>query len=397
MVKSKNFSNIEKVRRDIYLCCRCGFCKEWDWKGVGVVCPVLPFTPEWETNYARGRVQVAKALVEKKLLPTDLNESFVKQTYQCTLCKNCVEHCPIGIPLVDLFEALRTDIAKMDKLLPAHKQISSNIQRFHNPYGPMPEHRKAKSLTSTKFPKKAQILYYPGCTPTYKTRAITDATIGILSKLHEDFTVLDEETCCGDLLCEIGQQTLYKKTAKRTLDIIKKREPEILLTTCPACYRSIKSNYPEKLDLSYDFEVQHITQFLIPLIKNGTIRLKESTEKIAYHDPCVLGRHMGIYDEPRAILKSIPKVKFVETAPNRKDSQCCGGGGGCLSAFDEISAKMSTARLEQIKKGCAETLVTACPACYVNFTRSSRYVKAAPAIKDISEVVNNLMECNSKT
>jgi len=391
MAKPKNFSNLEKVRRDIYLCCRCGFCKQWDWKGIGAVCPVLPFTPEWETNYARGRVQVAKALVEKKLRPADLNENFVKQAYQCTLCKNCAEHCPIGIPLVDLFEALRTDISEMNLLLPSHKKISSNIQQYHNPYGPMTPQRKAKSLFSTKFPKKARILYYPGCTPTYKTRTIADATIGILDKLHEDFTVLDEETCCGDLLGELGQQSLYKKTAIRTLNIIKKKEPEILLTTCPACYRSIKSNYPERLGLSYDFEVQHITQFLLPLIKKGTIHLKEYGKKVAYHDPCVLGRHMGIFDEPRVILKSIPKLELVDTLPERRDSQCCGGGGGCLSGFDEISAKMAAARLEQVKKSCAETLVTACPACYINFTRSARYVKGAPSVKDISEIVNSLM------
>jgi len=372
---------LEEFQHEIFDCTRCGFCREWHWKGVEAVCPVYPYTSGFEISYARGRVRMARALMEREI---EITDSFVEHAFMCTLCGNCDAHCPIEIPLHEIFQAMRADLVEAGYILPAHRQIVSNIETYHNPYGPRRGRRERSTLRSAK----ASILYFPGCTTTRKARSIASSTIELLDKLGQDFTVLEEDACCGYPLYEIGQMSVLKETATRTLNLIEQRGPDIVLTTCPACYRAFKSLYPEELGLRHHFEVQHISEFLLPLVKG---KLAEYRAKVTWHDPCILGRHLGIYDEPREILRAIPRLELIEMYSNRENALCCGAGGGMLSAFPEIAGQVAIKRLEQARATGARELVTSCPACYLNFQRMVGHAKLDLQIKDLSEIVNEVI------
>jgi Fe-S oxidoreductase len=143
-----------------------------------------------------------------------------------------------------------------------------------------------------------------------------------------------------------------------------------------------------------NFEVVHISQYLFELIKQGRLELnKEYGKKVTYHDPCYLGRHNGIYGEPREVLKRIPGLELIEMADSLEDSLCCGGGGGRIWMETPKGERFSDLRLEQAVGVGAEVLVTACPYCITHFEESRIALgdSEPPDIKDITEIVQEVI------
>lgn len=119
-------------------------------------------------------------------------------------------------------------------------------------------------------------------------------------------------------------------------------------------------DYPD-----YDFEVIHITELLNELIRDGKLRFNKLEEKITYHDPCRLGKHLGIYDAPREVLKSIPGIEMVEMESNRSGSLCCGTSAWMNCGMD--SKQIRSKRLAEAKATGASMLITSCPKCFIHF------------------------------
>jgi Fe-S oxidoreductase len=133
------------------------------------------------------------------------------------------------------------------------------------------------------------------------------------------------------------------------------------------------------------FELYHITEYLDKLVKEGKLKFtKEFKKKIAYHDPCHLGRHAKVFDPPRNILKAIPGVQIVEMRHERDDSQCCGAGGGFKSAFNDMAESIAARRVQEAVDAGAELIVTACPFCQVNLMAGAK--KAGLDIKTMDVV-----------
>ena len=151
-------------------------------------------------------------------------------------------------------------------------------------------------------------------------------------------------------------------------DLYRRRGQKILVSS-PHCYHTFKNEYPE---FRVDFEIIHITQFLFGLIQEGRLELKEEyAKKVTYHDPCYLGRHNGIYDEPREVLGRVEGLELAEMPDSREDSLCCGGGGGRIWMETKKGERFCDLRVEQAMELGAEVLVTACPYCIANFEDSS--------------------------
>ena len=147
------------------------------------------------------------------------------------------------------------------------------------------------------------------------------------------------------------------------------------------------NEYPE---LGGRFEVVHFTQYLWELLSRERLSFSRELELAAtYHDPCYLGRHSGIYDEPRLVLKNIPGVKSLELPDSRETSLCCGGGGGRIWMETKKNERFSDIRISQARERGADVLVTACPYCMVNFEAGFSDGEASRSIqvKDISELV----------
>jgi heterodisulfide reductase subunit D len=379
---------LEHLARYIYDCTRCGFCRVWGWKGVEYVCPTYPHTTAWDTEYARGRVRLARAVLENEL---EVTPDMLEHIYECTLCGSCAVHCPIELPLVDIFHALREEIAARGHRLDSHQQIALFIERFDNPYGPKPDEEVVPEYARKS---QAEILFYPGCTNTRMAPEEVQAVAELFQGLGLDFAIFDDDTCCGIPLYEIGQMEGFRRVAGKTLELIRKRNPKVIVASCPACYRALKVLYQEEEELRHDFEVQHLSEFLLPLVPG---RLKPLVEKVTWHDPCVLGRHQGIYEEPREVLRQVPGLELVEMESHHADSLCCGAGGGVFFTRQDVAAKTVESRLEQALATGARYLVTSCPNCYVRFRQSIRKGRRPIRPASLATLINEVLKHGTDT
>lgn len=374
---------LEEHRRQLYDCSRCGFCRVWGWEGVEHVCPTYPFTPGWETQYARGRVRMARATLEGEV---EITEAFLDHAYACTLCGSCEAHCPVGVPLTDIFHAWRVDLAESGHAPAVHAHVAGLVAKYLNPYGPRAE---APAAASSAEGRTASILYYPGCTTNRMAPEDVRATIEVLEKLGLDHALFEDDVCCGFPLYEIGQMDGALKVAQVTLERIQRRQPDVLLTTCPACFKAFKFLYPDEMGLPVEFEVRHVSEFLMPLVKG---RLAETPIRVTWHDPCVLGRHMGMYDEPRELLRAVPGLDLAEMPSNRENALCCGAGGGVYFSCQHMANQAVVERLAQAVDTLAEQIVTSCPNCYVRFRQMSRHERLSIRASSLSQIINEALK-----
>jgi Fe-S oxidoreductase len=164
-----------------------------------------------------------------------------------------------------------------------------------------------------------------------------------------------------------------------------------ILVSSPHCYHTFKNEYSE---FRVNFEVVHISQYLFELVREGRLELaKEYKKKVAYHDPCYLGRHNGIFEEPREDLGKVPGVELKELPESRVDSLCCGGGGGRVWMETQKGERFSDIRIEQAMGAGAEVLATSCPYCITMLEDSRLTMDAAEKIevKDITEIIQEVI------
>jgi Fe-S oxidoreductase len=325
-------------------------------------------------------VRLAQAPLDGEI---EITEQFLEHAYVCTLCGSCEAHCPVGLPLTEIFHAWRVDLAEAGHALPEHKRILALMQRFLNPYGPKME------KTQIEQPNTASVLYYPGCTTTRMAPEIAEAATSSLRKLGVDFALFQEDTCCSIPLIEIGQMSKARNVAEQTLDLIEEYEPDVLLTTCPACFRAFRSILPEELALTFEFDVQHVSEFLLSRVPD---RVVEVARRVTWHDPCVLGREMGMYDEPREVLKAVPGLDVVEMQSHREDALCCGAGGGVYFCAQRMARQAVGARLEQAEATGAEEIVTSCPNCHVRFRQGTRVKRMELRARSLVEIIDEALD-----
>ena len=167
-----------------------------------------------------------------------------------------------------------------------------------------------------------------------------------------------------------------------------------LVTPCAGCYKTFTKLYPEIGDLG--LEVYHTVQYFHKLVTNGKLVFnKEVAKKVTYHDPCDLGRACRIFEEPRAVLKKIPGLEYVEMAKNRLDARCCGGGGGMQASNPDLAVDMASLRIRDALAVGAEIIVSGCPACKDNLRKGARGIpkeeRGRIKIVDLTEMVTDAM------
>ena len=252
----------------------------------------------------------------------------------------------------------------------------------------------AEGLSVKTFTEGMELLYFPGCYLSYDPRLkkVARATANILNRAGVDFGILgSKENCCGESIRKTGDEELFKRLARENIKTFIDNGVRKILVSSPHCYHTFKNEYPE---FRVNFEVIHISQYLFELINGGKLEInKEYGKKVTYHDPCYLGRHNGIYDEPREVLKKIPGLDLREMPDSRRDSLCCGGGGGRIWMETPKGERFSDLRLEQAVGAGAEVLVTSCPYCITNFedSRMNREDSEVIEIKDITEIIQEVI------
>ncbi|MFH0811766.1 MAG: (Fe-S)-binding protein [Pseudomonadota bacterium] len=371
----------------------------------------------------RGINQKVKAYVKEKYgFPRLVNEFLKKpvselaretvmsgeEPWMCTTCRACVEECPITINSLDLIRQMRALKVEEGTQVPTMVgETLESVFKYGNPYQGQKNKRMewTKDLEIKNFSKgeSAELLYFVGCGPSYDSRLqeIARSAVRVFTALGLDFGILgNKESCCGDVAKRTGEDGLLEEVVTKNYELFEEFGIKEIVTTCPHGLKMFRDEYPlykEKLAIETEDElkVQHYTQLLAHLIKEGKLRFsKELKKRVTYHDPCYLGRHCGIFDPPREIIKAIPGVQFVEMKRNRRDSFCCGGGGGRLWMEEfEAKEKISEIRVRDAAEVQAQILITACPFCMSmleDAVKTAGYEKTM-GVKDILELLVDLL------
>ncbi|MGD8888901.1 MAG: heterodisulfide reductase-related iron-sulfur binding cluster, partial [Desulfobacterales bacterium] len=297
------------------------------------------------------------------------------EIWSCTTCGACEQECPLGIEYIDKIVDLRRGMVE-DGMVPQSLQKPLGaLEKRGNPWGKMERKRIdwTKEL-SDDCPVKilgkketADTLYFVDSISSFDDRMqkIAQATARILNAAGIDFGILGKaEKDSGHEVRRFGEEMLFQDLKDHNTDAILDSGVKMIVTADPHAYNALKKEYR---DLP---PVEHISQTILRNVKTGKIRLKpaEDTDKAyVYHDPCYLGRHNSLYDDPRDAIDTIPGLKRIEMEGNCRDrSFCCGGGGLMLFYEPEEEQRMGVLRVEMAKQAGANVIVTACPFCLVN-------------------------------
>ncbi len=364
---------VEAGGEPLRLCYQCGICTG--------TCP-------W--NLVRSFI-VRRIIHEAQLGATDFGN---EQVWLCATCRACVQRCPRGVEIIDVMRAVRRAVVSLGiGIVPDALRISAkNIAGAGNPLGEAPEKRGdwARDLGVKKFTPGTEILYFPCCVPAYDpdVKRVSQATATILSKLEVNFGILgSEERCCGEAIRKAGYEDIFQSLAQSNINAFSSHGVKTVVVSSPHCYHTFKNEYPE---LGGKFQVIHISQYLAQLIDQGKLQFsKETNKRVIYSDPCYLGRHNDIYDEPRKVLQNIPGLELIEFPDSRDDATCCGGGGGRIWQETIKGERFSDIRVEQALEKGAAMIAVACPYCFLNYRDSILTMDKAEVIevKDIAELV----------
>jgi len=389
--KVERHQGIEHYKDIVYQCGKCGTCRtvyqDVNW---AKICPSGEFG-KFEAYYLGGKNLLAWGLTSGKLKWT---EDMAKIFYQCSVCLACTQQCQI--PELHTYAgewlmAMREEAVKQGYgPMPEQKLYTEHIMAEKNPYMEKHEDRLNWLPSKIKQTPDATLAYFVGCTSSYREQSVAIATAEILNSLQVDFRILTDEGCCGSPVYMTGETDKAKEIAEKNVNIFKEAGIENIITSCAGCYRTWKDTYPNKFGLKHGIEVSHLPEFLLDKLKSDELKFNnELNMKITYHDPCHIGRHMGIYKAPRNVIEQLPGIELIEMPRNRHNAWCCGSGGGVRSAFKELSAFAANERIEEAKKTTAEAIVSCCPFCLNQFKSNieNNEIKAL----DLSELVKMLL------
>lgn len=315
--------------------------------------------------------------------------------WECTTCRACQEQCPVLIEhidkIVDMCRNLVLEQAKVPET--AEATLRCIEARGHTCRGTTVDRTEWAKGLGIKFlseDSQVDLLYWVGCTAALETRnmKVAAAMAKILQNAVINFGILGtEESCCGDPARRMGNEYLFQVQARKNIEILKGYNIKKIVATCPHCFNTIKKEYPQ---FGGEFEVIHHSQLIAGLIRQGRVRPKALLDqKVTYHDSCYLGRYNNIYEAPRQIVRAVFKGEPLEMERNRRNSFCCGGGGGRFWMPERIGKRINEERTEEVMKTGAKTVITACPYCLQMFEDAIRTKEAQKSLKalDIAEIM----------
>ena len=337
-----------------------------------------------------------RGIIYEALIEDSMELSGLEVLWDCTNCLTCTTRCPKDIHPADVIIGLRGYIVGEGKGVPPRVRdaLMSAFTRG-NTLGFATEDREqwAEELDfevkNVLDEGETDLLFYVGCTPAYDPRIqpATRALATVFQQAELEFGTMGmDEFCCGNEIKRIGESEGFESMVEEFHEMLQEFEARRMVTVSPHCYNTFKNEYGDM-----QFPVQHYTQLLVELLEGGKLVFgNEVAKRVTYHDPCFLGKHNQIYDEPRHILQSIPGVEFEDLDRSRERSLCCEGGGGRMWAEGtNIEERLAHQRVRDAVDLGAEVLAVACPFCLLTLEDAVKILGLEDRIQvmDIMELV----------
>jgi len=444
---------LKELEKEIYKCIHCKACRfaysgEPSRDGIGEftgkqgtilyegmidACPA-GIEYGWEAFWNAGKMWIARSILSGDL---EFSEDVRDVILPCITCGQCAAQCENKIPTVDIIESLRAALIESGvPMIEKHALVDRLVKELNNPYGGKAEERFkwAKDAGLGKFinNKGAKVGYYVGCTASYRQIEVAVTTAKLFEKLGINFTLIEEEVCCGSPFFRIGAVETAQELMRKNLENFK--DLEMVYFSCAGCYRTITIDYPKWMaeDEKLPFKTLHAFELITDLIQKEKIKFKANKELkgkvITYHDPCHTGRHFAVdmeqnmikesknlmfdmrkvnktidewFDKPRVILKKLEEdvgLKFNEMYRIRMNSMCCGAGGGVRAGYPDFSIRTASLRCDEANAVGADFLLTECPFCWRNLDDANNLYNHGMQVKGVLQLIieNNLLDIIEK-
>jgi Fe-S oxidoreductase len=316
----------------------------------------------------------------------------------CTTCGACMQVCPVqDEQMLDIIDIRRNQVMMEGKFPPQLQAAFRGMERSKNPWGINHDKRmdwaQGLAVKTTEENPDADVLYWVGCAASYDPQAqkTARAFVQLLDYAGVNFAVLGKKECCtGDSARRAGNELLYRELAEQNVATLNAVKPKLIVASCPHCMNAIGNEYRQ---IGGSYTVVHHTQYLESLVSAGKLDAGKLDASITYHDPCYLGRHNGVYDAPRNVLRVLGN-ELLEMGRSRENAFCCGAGGAqfwkeeepgneriSVNRFHEVEQRLSSAT-------SSKTLAVGCPFCKSMLGSTPGKSDAyGIAIKDVAELL----------
>ncbi|MCX6047460.1 MAG: (Fe-S)-binding protein, partial [Chloroflexi bacterium] len=306
----------------------------------------------------------------------------------------CIDICPVGNePMFDIMYLRRHQVLMEDDFPKELKTAYRGMERNGNPWNQSAANRldwaDGLNVPTIDDNPTPDVLWWVGCAPSYDPRArqTAQALAKVLNAAGVNFAVLGErESCTGDAARRSGNEYLFYEMAKANIETLNEVQPKRIVTTCPHCLHTLGKEYPQ---YGGHYDVIHHTQLLSELTAAKKISVQNNGENdtITFHDPCYLGRHNSIVDEPRNVLNQTG-LTLVEMPRHGKQSFCCGAGGAQMWKEEEHGAEaVNTNRYREAAATGAKTVAVGCPFCLTMLTDAAKTADQGVQVKDVAEII----------
>jgi len=381
---------------DFYACTECGRCQD--------LCPAWntqkPLSPKLLVLDLKNNLYKNKeAILAGKLdeVTPAINEDVTEDViWACTSCRACEIACPVFIEQTDKIYDIRRNLVMMESKMPdGIGTIFKNLETNATPWAFSAADRgkwaEGLSVPTMAESPEIDVLLWVGCAGSYddRNKKVLRSFVSLLKKASVRFAILgNEEQCTGDPARRIGNEYLYQTLAQANIETLNRYGVKKVVTACPHCFNTIKNEYK---DFGGSYEVFHHSQFIASLIKEGRLKpTKGVDESITFHDSCYLGRWNNVYDQPRAVIESIPSARLVEMKQHRDEGLCCGAGGGRMFMEEHIGKRINITRTEQALATHAGIVASSCPFCMTMMTDGMKSKEMLDKVKvmDIAELMD---------
>jgi len=414
---------LKDFQEQIAQCVKCGCCRAH--------CPVFG-EQRRESGVARGKVALAQALLDGEV---DLDKRLMQDMSRCLLCGSCTQKCPNLVPTDEIVMAARRTITGRKGVSPLGRAISSALKRpaairvlgkagarlsgllfkkvpgnsglrlrFPAPY--LAKDRTLPQMAATSFlerhpefipgePGRPTVAFFVGCSINYAYPQIGEATLKVLRFLGLNILLPKSQSCCGLPALSSGDGETARLLADRNLAAFGNLQPEFILTSCASCTHALAKYYrglSEQHD-AFAAKVMDVHRYIVQAglpEKLSALPAPGPEKRVTYHDPCHL-RGLGITKEPRAILRSLRGVEFLEM---EGADRCCGLGGTFSAYHYGMSKGIGAKKAASIRESCADLVATACPGCMMQLQDSINHAGLPTGVVHLMELIAERLPCS---